>query len=91
MSQDSKKSSQNNSLTKDSFGIIYGGFPNHWTLSILDKSNSSETCQILRDEILKNQEIIKELQFRKKHPMAMNYATFEQWVTDLLEGKIEAN
>ncbi len=38
-------------------------------------------------KIKKNQEIVEELRFRKDHPMAMNYATFEQWVTELLGEK----
>lgn len=37
-------------------------------------------------EILKNQKIIEQLEYRKKHPQAFNYAQFEVWVTDILNG-----
>jgi len=37
-------------------------------------------------QILKNEEIIKQLKHRKKHPQAFNYAQFERWVTDILAG-----
>ena len=33
-----------------------------------------------------NKKIIKELKYRKKHPMAFNYAQFERWITDILAG-----
>ena len=38
------------------------------------------------DEILKNQKIVEHLEYRKKHPQAFNYAQFEVWVTDILNG-----
>ncbi len=40
----------------------------------------------LRDQILKNQKIVEQLEHRKKHPQAFNYAQFEVWVTDILNG-----
>ncbi len=38
------------------------------------------------EQILKNQGIIEQLEYRKKHPMAFNHAQFESWVTDILNG-----
>lgn len=40
----------------------------------------------VRRAYLKNQKIIEQLEHRKKHPQAMNYAQFEVWVTDILNG-----
>ncbi len=44
------------------------------------------TAVEIADEILKNQKIVKELKYRKKHPMAFNNAQFERWITNILEG-----
>jgi len=38
------------------------------------------------NQILKNKEIAEQLEYRKKHPQAFNYAQFESWVTDILAG-----
>ena len=38
------------------------------------------------DKILKHQKIIKQLEYRKKHPQAFNFAQFEVWITDILNG-----
>lgn len=38
------------------------------------------------EQILKNQKIIEQLEHWKKHPQAFNYAQFEVWVTDILNG-----
>lgn len=35
----------------------------------------------------KNEKIVKKLEYYKQYPQAMNYAQFERWVTELLEGK----
>jgi len=48
----------------------------------IDKSKFKPT----RDEILKNQKIVEELEYRKKYPQPFNYAQFEVWVTDILNG-----
>jgi len=44
------------------------------------------TAVEIADEILLNQKIRKELEYRKEHPQAFNYAQFEVWVTDIIKG-----
>lgn len=43
-------------------------------------------CDDCRAKIKMNEKIVKELEYRKKHPQAFNYAQFEVWVTDILAG-----
>jgi len=40
----------------------------------------------IKTDLVNVEKIIKELEHRKKHPQAMNYAQFESWVTDILNG-----
>lgn len=40
--------------------------------------------QTMRD-VSKNKKIIKYLEYCKKNPRAMNYASFKEWVTEALE------
>jgi len=38
------------------------------------------------DKLKEYEQIVKQLQYRKKHPQAFNYAQFEVWITDILKG-----
>ena len=78
MTTNSSKSSQGNSpskLTKDDCFASDNGL-------LIACSDWEKTA----DQILKNQDIIKKLEYRKNYPMAFNYAQFEAWVTDILIG-----
>lgn len=40
----------------------------------------------IKTDLVNVEKIMKELEHRKKHPQAMNYAQFERWITDILKG-----
>ena len=53
---------------------------------ICDVIEKEEEAQPVIEQILKNQKIVEELKYRKKYPQAFNYAQFEVWITDILNG-----
>ena len=45
-----------------------------------------ESIMTYEKEAEEAKQIIKQLEYRKKHPQAFNYAQFESWITDILAG-----
>ena len=52
----------------------------------MDCNDNMVLSPALQEKVRKNEKIVKELEHRKKHPQAFNYAQFEVWVTDILNG-----
>lgn len=54
------------------------------TIRIAIKDGRREDIHDLVQQIIHNGRIRKELEYRAEHPIALNYASFEQWVIELL-------
>lgn len=77
-------------LTKDNFTNIHyisleGTIKEtHAEVTIKIPINHRVDIDFLIEQIIDNVRIRKELEYRARHPIALNYASFEQWITELL-------
>lgn len=76
-------------LTKDNFyGIKYEDgepdLPSYGEITIRIPIDHRVDMDLLIEQIIDNIKIRRELEYRARHPIALNYASFEQWITELL-------
>lgn len=77
-------------LTKENFSPVNYVSPEgnnketHAKVTITIPINHRVEMDVLIEQIIENIRIRKELEYRARHPIALNYASFEQWITELL-------
>lgn len=77
-------------LKKDNFGTIHYISPEgtaketHAEVILTIPIDHRVDMEVLIEQIIDNIRIRRELEYRARHPIALNYASFEQWITELL-------
>ena len=79
-----------NKLKKDNFSSIRYVSPEgtiketHAEVTLTIPIDNRVDMDILIEQIIDNIRIRSELEYRARHPIALNYASFEQWIIELL-------